>query len=239
MASEHGLGDLRGGLGGQAVGQLDAGGEVGWLLQLGLHGVKGGDESQPPAQRLFAGKAHREAHEALAGHAVGWSRNRSATARIFVRYDHLLKFEEVIRRCAFTEQNTDRRQHVVMAFAKYLRNFKAGGGDDAAVDRKLRASGNCGCRKTESDVSHGVASVDGLLSHHLPDQVEVVERAGLVDRQQAPAHPCGCPHTAHRKPVDMCAQTCFRKHKAGDHLVVTRRRRLLYLATKPRSCFRP
>lgn len=211
---KHGLGDLRGGLGGQAVGQLDAGGVVGGLLQLGLHAVEGGDEGQLPAQRLFAGEAHGEEHEAFAGHAVG-SAALHATLAVREVHDYLLKIEEVILRGTFTEQNTDCAQHVVMAFAKELCDLNAGGGDDAVVDGKLRASGSGGCRRTESDVSHGEAPVDGLLSHHLPCQEKVVDRAGLADRQQAPAHPCGCPHTAHRKPVAMCAQTCFRKQKAA------------------------
>ena len=44
---------------------------AGGLLQLGLHAVEGGDVSQLLAQRLFAGEAHGEEHEAIAGHAVG------------------------------------------------------------------------------------------------------------------------------------------------------------------------
>lgn len=49
-----------------------------------------------------------------------------------------------------------------MAFAKELCNLSAGGGNDAVVNGKLRASGNNGCRRTGSDVSHGEAPVDGL-----------------------------------------------------------------------------
>ena len=68
---KHRLRDLRGGLRGQTVGQLDAGRVVGWLLQLGLHAVEGGNVGQLPAQRFFAGEAHGEEHEAFSGHAVG------------------------------------------------------------------------------------------------------------------------------------------------------------------------
>lgn len=77
-----------------------------------------------------------------------------ATLAVREVHDYLLKIEEVIRRRTFTEQNTDRAQHVVMALAKELCDLNAGGGDDAVVDGKLRASGNGGCRRTERGVSH-------------------------------------------------------------------------------------
>lgn len=151
---EHGLGDLRGGLGGQAVGQLDAGGVVGGLLQLGLHAVEGGDEGQLPAQCLFAGEAHGEEHEAFAIHAIRRHRNRSTTARVLADIDRLLKIEETVVGCRFTDQNTDRTQHVVMAFAKELCDLSAGGSDDAVVNGKLRLSRDNGCRRSSGDVSH-------------------------------------------------------------------------------------
>lgn len=137
---KHGLGDLSGGLRGQAVGQLDAGGVVGGLLQLGLHAVEGGDEGQLPAQRLFAGEAHGEEHEAFSIHAVHRHRNRSTTARVLAHIDRLLKIEETVIRGRFTNQDADSAQHVVMAFAKELCNLSAGGSDDAVVNGKLRLS---------------------------------------------------------------------------------------------------
>lgn len=64
-----------------------------------------------------------------------------------------------------------------------------------------------------------------------------MDRAGLVDRQQAPAHPCGCPHTAHRKRSHAHADM-LRKQKAATNFFVARLLRLLYRATKPRSRLR-
>lgn len=45
-----------------------------------------------------------------------------------------------------------------------------------------------------------------FVIHHLVRQAKVMGRAGLADRQQAPAHPRGCPHTTHRKTVAMRVQ---------------------------------
>lgn len=51
-----------------------------------------------------------------------------------------------------------------------------------------------------------------FVIHHLVRQAKVMGRAGLADRQQAPAHPRGCPHTAHRKRSHACT-ACLRKQK--------------------------
>ena len=155
---KHRLRDLRGGLRGQGVGELDASGVVGGLLQLGLHAVEGGDVGLLPAQRLFAGEAHGEEHEAFSGHAVGSA--TLYTLAVGEVHVYLLKIEEVILRCTFTKQNTDSSQHVVMALAKELCNLNASGGDCAVVNRKLGVSRDSGCRRTESDVSHGEAPTE-------------------------------------------------------------------------------
>ena len=76
----------------------------------------------------------------------------------------------------------DAANNVRMSLAKMKGNLNACGGDGAVVNGKLRVSRNGGCRRSESDVSHDGAPVDGLLSHHLPDQEKVVDRAGLADR---------------------------------------------------------
>lgn len=159
---KHGLRDLRGGLGGQAVCQLDAGGVVGGLLQLGLHAIEGGDEGQLPAQRLFAGEAHGEEHEAFAVHAVCGVLSET-TLRVRGPFDSglyagLLKIEETVLGRCFTKENTDSAQHVVMALAEELCDLNAGGGDDAVVDGKLWTSRNDSRRRNSGVVSH-----DGLL----------------------------------------------------------------------------
>lgn len=135
---KHGLGDLRSGLGGQAVGHLDAGGVVGGLLQLGLHAVEGGDEGQLPAQRLFAGEAHGEEHEAFAGHAVGRCFPCAPIAQINICL-HQPKIGRIPFR-HFCQQILNCPQHMRMAFAKEMCDLQAGGGNDAVVNRKLRLS---------------------------------------------------------------------------------------------------
>ena len=91
---------------------------------LGYHAVEGGDLGQLPAQRLFAGEAHGEEHEAVAGHA----KSRLLPHTTVTDYD-LLEHARKIARMFFWGFNS-----------------------------KIANS-----------------------AHHLPDQEEVVDRAGLVD----------------------------------------------------------
>ena len=155
---KHGLGDLRGGLGGQAVGQLYAGGVIGGLLQLGLHAVEGGDVGQLPAQRLFAGEAHGEECEAVAGHAVGRARTCAALRVGCPSYRHTscdaLKIELVSRR-QFRKQRFDCAHHIGVTLVEMLCDLQACCSDNATIDGKLRVSDNSGCGRNESDVSHG------------------------------------------------------------------------------------
>jgi len=68
--------------------------------------------------------------------------------------------------------------------------------------------------------------VTRFSTHHPGRQAKVMDRAGLADRTKEPAHPCGCPHTVHRKNDAVRAQACSRKQKAADHEVMARLLRL-------------
>lgn len=177
---EHGLGDLRGGLRGQAMGQLDAGGVVGGLLQLGLHAVEGGDEGQLPAQRLFAGETHGEEHEAFAGHTVGRGFSCAPIAQIYIRL-----YQPKIGRIPFghlRQQIFYCTQHMSVALSKEMCDLQAGGGNDAVLNVKLRLSGDSRCRRSNGDVSHDRLLRNRFETHHLSCQAKVVDRAGLADR---------------------------------------------------------
>lgn len=107
------------------MGQPDAGGVISGLLQLSLHAVEGGDVSQLPAQRLFAGEAHGEEHEAFTIHAVGRCFTYTAISQI-----NICLYQPKIGRIPFGhfgQQILNCSQHMRMAFAKEMRDLQTGG----------------------------------------------------------------------------------------------------------------